>query len=791
MSNVPHFLPMKYEEQRDQLAAQAAEHGHMSRAPHSSYSDFIASKAVAAQASGFDPGAVSGALFPFQRDIARWALRRGRAAVFADTGLGKTAIQVEWAMRVRERTGGDVLILAPLAVGAQTVREAETLGLGVVHLVRDRSEVRPGVSVTNYDRLHRFDPAAFAGVVLDESSILKSFDGATRTALVNAFRRTPHRLACSATPAPNDHTELGNHAEFLGVMSRAEMLAMFFNHDGGSTSDWRIKRHARAAFWRWVTSWAVVVRRPSDIGHDDAGFALPPLSAVRHDVTMSVAHAHAGGHLFPMAAEGLDEQRAVRRATLGDRVAACAAAVNADGQPWVVWCELNAEADALEAAIPDAVQVAGADDQDTKEARMLGFAMGEHRVLVSKPSICGFGMNWQHCARVAFVGVSNSYEQTYQAVRRCWRFGQLRPVEVHTFVSDADGRVVANLERKDREAASLHAEMLAEMGDFQRRAVTSAAPEKATYAPATVVTRPEWADGRGGVGAMALDEAKGDGWVLWHGDCVEVLRGLGDASVHYSVFSPPFASLYTYSNSDRDMGNCATHGVFHEHFAFLVAEILRVTKPGRLASFHCMNLPTSKTRDGYIGLTDFRGVLIRAFVEAGWIYHSEVCIWKDPVTAMQRTKALGLLHKQLRKDSCMSRQGIADYLVTVRRPGDNPERVSHTDESFPVSRWQRWASPVWSDIDPGDTLQYRAAREENDERHICPLQLGVIERAVHLWSNPGDTVLDPFAGIGSTGWVALRSGRRFLGVELKRSYWETAARNLNAAPRRQDELPLR
>jgi len=287
-----------------------------------------------------------------------------------------------------------------------------------------------------------------------------------------------------------------------------------------------------------------------------------------------------------------------------------------------------------------------------------------------------------------------------------------------------------------------------------------------------------------------IGQVVGDDFALYHGDCVEVVKGIPDSSIHYSIFSPPFASLYTYSNSERDIGNCRTHSEFFGHFRFLVTDLLRVTMPGRLLSFHCMDLPTSKSRDGFIGLTDFRGELIRMFVEAGWILHSQVCIWKDPVTAMQRTKALGLLHKQIKKDSCMSRQGIPDYLVTVRKPGDNPERVSHTDESFPVQKWQGYASPVWMDIDPSDTLQYRSAREHDDERHICPLQLGVIRRAIDLWTNPGDSVLSPFAGIGSEGYVALEMERRFVGIELKESYFGQAARNLAAARKQQSLFSL-
>lgn len=296
-----------------------------------------------------------------------------------------------------------------------------------------------------------------------------------------------------------------------------------------------------------------------------------------------------------------------------------------------------------------------------------------------------------------------------------------------------------------------------------------------------------------------IEQKSGENWTAYHGDCVEVVGGLPDESVGFSVYSPPFASLYTYSKSERDMGNCKNHSEFFQNYRFLIDQNLRVTKPGRLTSVHCMNLPTSKTRDGYIGISDFRGEVIRAHVEAGWIYHSEVCIWKDPVVAMQRTKALGLLHKQIVKDSCMSRQGIPDYVCTFRKPGDNTDRVSGEldqwagDDSFrsggklSIDIWQRYASPVWMDIKPGRTLQKTSAREENDERHICPLQLDVIERCLLLWSKRGDVVLSPFMGIGSEGYVSLREGRKFIGVELKDSYFRQAVSNL-ATVTTQDSL---
>jgi DNA modification methylase len=345
-------------------------------------------------------------------------------------------------------------------------------------------------------------------------------------------------------------------------------------------------------------------------------------------------------------------------------------------------------------------------------------------------------------------------------VRRCYRFGQTEVVNVHLVSSSAEGAVKANLERKQAQAIDMAESMVSHMRELTKQTIKGATMEKSEY---------------------KRDIAEGKGWTIHLGDCVEVASEMPDNSIDFSVFSPPFASLYTYSNSDRDMGNCKSYSEFYDHFRFLVAQLFRVTKPGRLLSFHCMNLQTSKFRDGVIGLHDFRGELTRMFVDAGWIFHSEVCIWKDPVTAMQRTKALGLLHKTIRKDSSMSRQGIPDYLVTMRKPGENAEFISHTHESFPVEKWQKYASPVWMDINPTRTLQFRNARESDDERHICPLQLDVIERAIELWSNPGDLVFSPFTGIGSEGYVSIEMGRRFVGAELKRSYWELAKRNLSEA----------
>ncbi len=422
------------------------------------YHEFVSAKLGTTAAKGISAPVRDYGLFPHQRDLTEWALRRGRAAIFADTGLGKSRMQLAWADMVHRETGGDVLILAPLAVAEQTAEEGQSIGVAVTH-AREGADVRPGITITNYDRLHKFDVARFGGVVLDESSIIKHHAAKTLQTLLDAFVATPYKLCATATPAPNDWTELGNHAQFLGVRSRAEMLAEFFVHDGGDTQTWRLKGHARKVFWRWVASWGAMVRSPADLGHDASAYALPPLNVHQH--TVETEHNPAHG-LFAMEAQTLMERRDARRASLVERVRACAQIVNADRQPWVVWCDLNAEGDALTAAIDGAVQIAGADDADVKEQRLHDFAHGKIRVLVSKTSICGFGLNWQHCARMAFVGVTDSFEAYYQAVRRCWRFGQHRPVDVHVFASQQEGAVVANLRRKEADARAMADAMAAE-----------------------------------------------------------------------------------------------------------------------------------------------------------------------------------------------------------------------------------------------------------------------------------------------------------------------------------------
>lgn len=730
-----------------------------------SYKEFISTKSLHVNPCGIDVETLPDCLFDYQAAVVKWALKKGRAAIFAGTGLGKTLMELAWANAIYEKTGKNVLILAPLAVAQQIEKEAERFGMQGKYLKSDALSFFP-VTITNYEKLHKFDLSKFDAVVLDESSILKSFDGKTRDLLISSFSQYSYRLAATATPAPNDFMELGNHAQFLSVMSYAEMLAMFFTHDGGETQKWRLKGHAQGEFWKWMAQWAVMFNSPYDLNFDGASHVLPELR--QHSIVVdSNMECGGGDSLFRFEAQTLQERVKERRISIPERCAEVASLVNAGADRWVLWCNMNNEGDTLEKQIPDSVQISGSQSEEKKEKILADFAAGNIRVLISKPSLTGFGLNWQHCNKMAFVGLNDSWEAVYQAVRRCWRFGQKKPVDVYFISAQLEGNVIRNLERKNAQAEEMMKAMINEMKDFTTQELTETTVNKAIYKEAI---------------------QKDDCFTAYHGDCVEWTAKLPDDSIGFTVYSPPFASLYTYSNSDRDMGNCKNHSEFYQHYEFLVKELYRVTQPGRLVSFHCMNLPTSKSRDGVIGLRDFRGELIRIHEKAGFTYHSEVCIWKDPVTAMQRTKAIGLLHKQLKKDSALSRQGIADYLVTMRKDGINEKPLSNTPDTFPVQLWQQYASPVWMDINPSDTLQYRSARENDDERHICPLQLEVIRRAMKLWSTEGDTVLSPFMGIGSEGYVALQMGRKFIGIELKESYFNQAIKNLKSA--QDDQAPL-
>ncbi len=453
------------------------------------YAEFLARKRIADPATGIQGRIDLPSFFkPHQRDITQWALRRGRAAIFAGTGLGKTLMELVWAHEVARETKRPVLVLAPLAVSQQHGREASKFGISASVVTAPSSDA---IDITNYQKLDRFDLDGFGGVALDESSILKSVDGKTRTKLIHDCTRLPFRLAATATPAPNDFMELGNHAEFLGVMSYTDMLATFFTHDGGDTQKWRLKGHAETEFWKWMASWAVMMRKPSDLGYDNDGYDLPPLRYQSHTVQVEYAPSMDTGLLFPIEARTLQERIAARRDSVEERIALASSITPAD-RPFVWWCNLNAEADGLTKTIPGAVNLSGSDNDEAKERKLVDFSEGRIRVLITKPSIAGFGMNWQHCADTGFVGLNDSFEQVYQAVRRFWRFGQDKPVNVHFIASEMEGATVSNIRRKEADAERMAAAMVMHMADLSSAEVRGSVRDRPDYNPSIPMKIPAW-----------------------------------------------------------------------------------------------------------------------------------------------------------------------------------------------------------------------------------------------------------------------------------------------------------
>lgn len=724
------------------------------------YEEFISGKIKTQAPCGFTPDSgLNENLFPWQARVVRWALRQGRAALFEECGLGKTLQQIAWAHEVARFTGKPVLILCPLAVAHQTIAEASKFGFPQITRVDLGDHIKVGaVYISNYEKLDKLESAipSLGGVVLDESSVLKGFSGKMRRELTEKFSKTQFRLCCTATPAPNDFTELGQHAEFLGVCKTSEMLATWFLNDTFDTGTWRLKKHAEKDFWRWVSSWAACVSKPSDIGGSDDGFDLPPLNL--ETVIVSVNHKAERGSetLFIDAHTSATSIHSEMRRTCSERSAKAAEIANGTNEPVIVWCNTNDESDALMDLIPDAVEVRGSDSPSRKEANLDDFTTGKARVIVTKPSIAGYGLNWQRCRTVVFVGLSYSFEDFYQAVRRSYRFGQDKPVNVYMVQADSENNVLPILRRK------------MDQHETMRDALKFTA-DNLTESHTTVTMN------------AGIKTETGKNWTMHNGDCVRITATLPDNSIGFSVFSPPFADLFTYSNDIQDMGNCGDLSEFMEQFDFLIEHLTRITMTGRHCAVHCCDLLSTKWKHGKIEFQDFSGTIARAFRKRGWLLHSRITIWKDPVTEMQRTKAHGLLYKTLRGDSADSRVGAPDYLMVFRKQGENLVPIEHTPKSLPLDKWQELASPVWWTVNQSRVLDYEVARGKDDEKHICPLQLDVIERALTLWSAPNDLVLSPFAGIGSEGYCAVKMGRQFVGCELKPEYFGRAVHNLKMA----------
>ena len=751
----------------------------------SEYQEFLKTKRTTAKAYGIDVplSSINTVLFPFQRDVVRWACKKGRAAIFLDTGLGKTLIQLEWARLMGVKT----LIVAPLSVARQTVREGHKIGVNVQY-ARHQSEVNNRIVITNYEMMDEFDPAQFDAVVLDESSILKSFDGSTRRKLIDMFQDTKYRLACTATPAPNDQAEIGNHSEFLGIATVNEMLAMFFVHAnkvlytdvgdgrqvrtkkaGSQGQEWRLKNHAMEAFYKWMASWSISLRKPSDLGYSDEGYILPPLDIEARFIDVDYKP---DDQLFFTGLSGIQDRHKVRVATIEDRIREAVEVIDGGNEQWIVWCGLQSEADEICKVLENYRQVQGADTPEYKAQAFEDFQDGKYRILVTKTKIAGFGMNFQQAHNMLFLGLSDSWEAYYQAIRRMYRFGQTQTVKVYIVLSEAEREIYTNVMQKEAVAKTMSAELIKHIRTYE---------EEEIHMEGDIVENFDYKE----------KIIRGEKYTAMLGDSCQRLKEIPENSVHLSVYSPPFADLYTYSASQMDLGNSRNWPEFFAHYAFIIRELLRVTKPGRLTCVHTSDIPAMGIKDGYIGMRDFPGAVIAAYEKEGWTFIGRAIVGKNPQAQAIRTKAQALLFATLKKDSSDSRPAILDQILIFKKDGDNEVPIKPVENGeMNNETWIDWASGIWLGIHESDTLQYTTARAADDEKHICPLQLGTIERCIKLYSNPGETVLTPFMGIGSEAYQAIRFGRKAIGIELKESYFRIAAQNLADAELKYKSMDL-
>lgn len=724
------------------------------------YTEFLQTKVKTVQDSGFDiqESELNSKLFDFQKYCVRLALKKGRFALFEECGLGKSFQQIEWSYQVSKFTNKPVLILCPLAVSGQTIQEGLKLGYEIKKYSSDITADQSGIYISNYEQLENINCSIFSGVVLDESSILKNFSGATKQLILEVFAKTQYKLCCSATPSPNDELEIGNHAEFLNVSSSQDMRAIFFTTDKDiiKGNKYRLKKHCKKEFYKWISSFSVMISSPSDLGFDGEKYILPKLNLKEYQIKTDKKD---NGKLFNDNSVSALTFNTELKLTMTERLNKAVEIIKENpNENFIIWIKQNEEGEYLKKLLPDAVEVSGSDKPEYKEKMLLGFANNEFKVLITKTKIAQFGLNYQNCSNQIFASLDFSFEGTYQAIRRSYRFGQTKDVNIHLITTDTMQNVIKIIQEKE--------EKFKEMQDEMKNNTNENIRVEQVINNKKVIE---------------------DDYTLILGDCVEEVRKLKDNSVDYSFFSPPFGAMYVFSNVPNDMSNVKNNDEFLEHFKYLVHELFRVIKSGRLVSIHMMQSTTLLGRDGFYSIVDFRGDLIRLFQSCGFYFHAENMIRKDPKTAAIRTKNRQLMHGTTKKDSSIVRPGLADYILTFRKPGENQEPIVN---NIPFDVWCKIAEPVWIDINEGDTLDYRQAREHNDERHITPTQLKPIENCYLMWSNQGDTVLSPFMGISSEGYQALKMNRKFIGVELKESYFNLACKNMELAIQESNQLSL-
>lgn len=728
------------------------------------YQLFLESKRFTVQDVGIDisHNDIHPALFDYQRDITKWAIRKGRVAIFEDVGLGKTIQFGEFIRQIDKPS----IIVSPLTVAHQTVDELKRLIDMDVKYIRSMDEMIADHKfyITNYDMVDKLDASAFETVVLDESSILKNLTGKMRTALIKQFKNTPYKLCATATPAPNDIEEIGNHAEFLNVMTHSQMLSTFFVHDSQLRNGaWRLKKHATEKFYQWLASWSIALEKPSDLGYSDEGFEKPQ---IKHRVIAIDTDYRQVGVMpgFEDLQISATDAKRIRRESIEKRANVLVKHVNSTDEQYIIWCGLNKESEMLDALLPDAVNVTGSMKADDKVDAIRKFVNGDIRILISKTKIAGMGVNLQNCHNMIWFGIDYSWEQFYQGLGRIVRYGQ-KAKTVHNIVitSKHEKGIVDTIFKKDKKAARMRHRLI------QYMIINS-----------EVKAQMENKDSSEFV--YTTDETETDVFKMWLGDSVERMQEIPPESVDLSIYSPPFNDVFVYSNTYRDVGNSKDYNEFMEHYRYIIRENLRITMPGRICCVHVSELRTLATRDGYRGLVDFSGSVIQEYVNQGWIWRSRITIDKNPQSLAIRTKDTDLLFATLKRDSASSAPMNTDYLLIFQKPGDNLYPINPVaNGEVSQEDWILWARAVWYGISETDVLNVRVAKADDDEKHMCPLQLPLIDRCVRLWSNPGETVFSPFAGIGSEGYQAIQRGRRFHGIELKPEYYNVAVKNLRTA----------
>lgn len=729
-------------------------------------------------------------LFDYQKFILNEAIKRQRYAIFADCGLGKTAMFLAWIRRIKPALNGKkVLIISPLMVLAQTLEEEfKFYHERTIEDIHDKDieewakNGKSQIAITNFEKFYERKEfyGNVAAVVLDESSILKNGDGKTRTGIIETTRGLPWKLACSATPAPNDREEYASHATFLEyTRSNNEFYSMFFiNRDEG----WVIKPHGLESFYQYLSSWSVFLRYPEHYGFSDnlAKLPKPVFETVNLEWTDEqkklLGTLHKGSldrkHFLIMLSKGFykDGEGKVLETTSNKINAVLDIIAKEAGKPTVIWVTYNYEQELYERAFKETnYKLAAISGQTTEEKRVQiieDFRAGKYDVLISKPKLLGFGLNLPFVTVQIFSGLTDSYEQFYQCVRRSHRYGATESVKVYLPVTNAEKHILNNvLKKKDtfeydsnKQETDFIKNLQNDLNQFFNL------PYKIEDIDNTQLT----------------EYKKGRDWELFRGDCIKVMRKFEPNSIPFAVFSPPFANLFTYSNDIADMGNNRDSPEFYLHFEFFLKELYRIMMEGRIVCCHLSQLATLKSRDGFVGLHDFRGDIIRLFQRAGFIYFGEWCIAKSPQMQAIKEKVRTLSFAQLESDRLGSKPGLNDYILIFKKPGDAPARVN--DNSGPSrDEWINWATGVWADIKDTDTLNVRGTKGEDDVKHICPMNLQVIRRCIRMYSAPGEVVLDPFNGIGSSGVIALEKGRKYIGFELKQEYFDTAINNLEAA----------